>query len=112
MVSTAGYVPFVVQEVADFVCHDANERFAKGEHRWIALVDDHAYLLIRQILPSRLTFHCIVVADEKAREVGAALLVGDDVLAKIIARDLWPQRFLDREPRGIGQGEKDVRLGA
>src|SRR5215475_9121867 len=110
MVSTPGDVPLVVQEVTDLVRHDANERFAIVEHRWIALVDNHEYLLIRQILPSRLSSRCIVVADEKAREIGAALLVRDDVLSKSIPRDFWPQGFLDRKPRGIGQSEKDVRL--
>ena len=110
MVSTPGQVPFVVQEVTDLVRHDANERFAKVEHTWIALVDNHAYLLIRQILPSRLIIHCIIVADEKAREIGAAPLEWYDILSKNIPRDFWPQGFLDRNPCGIDRGEKDIRL--
>src|SRR5260370_25884950 len=110
MVSPRGQVPFVVQEVTDPVRHDANKRFAIVEHGWIALVDNHAYLLIRQILPSRLIIHCIIVADEKAREMGAAPLEWYDIFSKNIPRDFWPQGFLDRNPCGIDRGEKDIRL--
>ena len=63
--------------------------FAKVEHGWIALVDDHAYLLIRQILPSRLSVHCIIVADEKAREIGLPAFQWYDIVSKNIPRDLW-----------------------
>src|SRR4029077_17878634 len=56
--------------------------------------------------------HCIVVADEKAREIGAADLFRYDLLSKNIARDSWPQGFRDREPRGFDRAEEDVRLGA
>jgi hypothetical protein len=52
MVSTPGMFPFVVQELTDLVRHDANERFAMVEHGGIALVDNHANLLIGQILPA------------------------------------------------------------
>jgi Iron-containing alcohol dehydrogenase len=110
MVSTPGHVPFVVQEVTDLVRHDANERFAKVEHGRIALVDNHEYLLVRQILPSRLSIQRIIVANEKAREVGVAVLYWSDVTSKNIARDFRPQGFLDRNPFGVGQSEKDVRL--
>jgi hypothetical protein len=101
MVSAPGHVPFVVQEVTDLVRHGANERFAIVEHGWIALVDNHAYLLVRHILPCRLTRHCIIVADEKAREMGVAPLEWYDILSKNIPRDFWPQGFLDRNPCGI-----------
>ena len=67
MVSIPRHVPFVVQEVTDLVRHDADERFAQIEDRWIAVVDDHEDLLISQVLPGRLGIHGIVVADEKAR---------------------------------------------
>jgi hypothetical protein len=42
------------KKVTDLVHHHANERFAKIEHGWITLVNNHEHLLIRQILPSRL----------------------------------------------------------
>ena len=74
MVSAPLVVPLVEQEVTDLVRHDADERFTKIEYGWIALVDNHADLLIRQILPSRLGRLCIVVAYEKAGEIGAAPL--------------------------------------
>ena len=89
MVSTPSYVPFMVQEVTDLVGHDTNERFASVEHGWVTLVDDHAYLLIRQIFPGRLIIHCIIVADEKAREIGAATLKWYDIFSKNISRDFW-----------------------
>ncbi|SFI01209.1 hypothetical protein SAMN04487925_1011534 [Bradyrhizobium sp. cf659] len=89
MVSTPGHVSFVVQEVPDLVRHYTNERFAKIEHGWITLVNNHEYLLIRRILPSRLSIHCIIITDEKAGEIGAAPLQWYDILSKNIPRDFW-----------------------
>ena len=84
----------MVQEVADLVRHDADEGFAMVEHGWIALVDDHADLLVAQILARSLACHRIIVADEKAGEMGATLLVRHNILAKVIPRDFWPRALL------------------